>query len=58
MSDAADVVHVLEAQKELGWEGVDSLKLKYQLLEEVNKVGGIHTGCCSAVKGDVNTCLC
>eukprot|EP00891_Asterochloris_glomerata_P000446 jgi/Astpho2/446/fgenesh1_pg.00011_%23_37_t len=37
VSDAADVVHVLEAQNELSWEGVDSLKLKYQLLEEANK---------------------
>ena len=58
MSDAADEVHVLEAQNELSWEGVDSLKLKYQLLEEANKVGASHTRGCSAVKGDVNTCLC
>ena len=36
--------HVLEAQEELRWEGLDSLKLKYQLLEEVNKVGASHTG--------------
>ena len=45
MSNAADVVRMLEAQKkELSWEGVDSLKLKYHLLEEVNKVGASHTG--------------
>ena len=43
VSDAADVVHVLGLQKELSWEGLDSIKAEYQLLEEVNKVGASHT---------------